>query len=143
MRCDDFADRLYDEDATRALRAGIRPPADMQAHLRSCGDCALLWREVGDEAEWLPVALAAEPTPELEARVLAAARSALPPRSEPLLDWTTPALWATCGASLAACGVLLTGGVVPGSWSPLLVLGGAGLAFVTEVALQGLEATRA
>jgi len=142
-RCDDFIDRLYDEDARRALQAGRHPPTDMRPHAAECSSCGSLWTESRGESEWLLGALAEEPSVELDQRALAAMREALPTRPEPLIDWTAPTLWALCGAALAGCLVLLAGPALPNGWPPLLVFGLAAASFAAELTLQGLDATTA
>jgi hypothetical protein len=97
LSCPEFEDRLYDEDARRALEGRAAVPHDIAAHRDGCAACARLWAEAIDDVRALPQMLMAPAPPALETRLRArfAAWYPAPMRG----DWTQSAVWAAIGAA--------------------------------------------
>jgi hypothetical protein len=141
LSCQDFSDRLYDEDCRRALAHRGAVPADAALHLDVCSGCRGLWAEAEEDLATLP-GLLFEPAPAaLEAglrRGLARGR-ARPAKTRLVLDWTVGITWAGMGAALA----IVTVSHLPAGLAGLLssALGSAGsqahLALMASTALLG------
>ncbi len=142
--CDRFADRLWDEDARRALVRGAAPPEDMRAHASECRACRKVWDSSVVEMGTLAAGLA-EPAPaRLRSRALCAMHEALPGRPAPLIDWKPAALWALSGAAVGVSALALSGGLsLPLAWQGLVVSLVALGCLSAVVTRQGLEASGA
>jgi hypothetical protein len=110
LSCDSFRDRLYDEDARRALAGEAPAPADLQAHRLSCADCRREWDEAASDLAALPRLMLERPPSALERRLRIGAAERLAP--SPSFDWMDAATWAAVGAvgGIVAAGYL--------SWIP-------------------------
>jgi hypothetical protein len=139
--CEDFVDRLYDEDVRASLAGGPPIPADVASHLANCPACWRLWEESREDLPWLSRGLLEDPPPWLEVRALRAMGEALPPPAPLLLDWRSLALRAVAGAGLGVCVVMLAGPYLPALWKTLVVLTAVAASLAVELTLQGLDAT--
>lgn len=70
MTCDDFLDRLYDDDVRGAVRGGRAVPADMTAHMLGCQSCQAAYNAAATDDRRLTRALLEVPSPAWHARVL-------------------------------------------------------------------------
>jgi hypothetical protein len=133
LSCPSFRDRLYDEDARRALRGEALPPADLRAHRDACADCHREWEEAAADLATLPaVLLSPAPTAVVrKVRVGAAERLV----AGPGIDWTEGVAWAAIGAALCAPATLL----VPALGPIVLGLVGASFAFAASAARRVLR----
>ena len=111
MTCDDFLDRLYDDDARAARRGHGAIPPDMAEHIRDCHDCRLAFDAAGADETLLTQALRASPSPAWRAEVR---RQIAPsPRSTWTLHIAAVNEAITWGIlAMAASHVLLDGSVV-------------------------------
>jgi hypothetical protein len=82
VNCDDFVDRLYDDDARSAQRGTGTVPADMSAHLLVCDACRTAYELACEDERLLPTLLVESPPPAWQAAVL---RQMAP---VPRVDWT-------------------------------------------------------
>jgi hypothetical protein len=107
LSCQEFSDRLYDEDCRRALAHRGPVPADAALHRDSCADCRSLWAEAAEDLATLPELLCEPAPPALEARVRRELAKGPSRPANPwfVLDWTAGITWAAIGASLALMAV--------------------------------------
>jgi hypothetical protein len=141
--CDAFLDRLYDEDARRALQSDETPPEDLASHLASCRSCLALWRDSRSDLLVLPGSLGEPPPAPLVVRVTRTMNETLPTAPPPLIDWLPVALWGIVGASLGVCGVLLARPLPSVHWQALVVTAACSISLGIELTRQGLDASRA
>ncbi len=112
MNCNEFEDRLYDEDCRAALLGRAAEPPDVTDHIGRCTRCRASWGQAAADSERLSRALVLSPPATLRVAV----RRALPAghRGGVRIDWTA-VTWAVTGGALGAS---LFGAAQP-TWSPL------------------------
>jgi hypothetical protein len=135
LSCEDFSDRLYDEDCRFALVRRGAVPADVALHCASCAACRGLWTEAADDLATLPELLSEPAPPELSARVrrgLAERVAAQPASPWSALDWTAGLTWAALGAAVA----VVAAGHLPAGLAQRLVSGSASPATAPHPALM-------
>jgi len=150
MNCNEFEDRLYDEDCRAALLGRAAAPPDVADHIDRCARCRISWSQAAALSERLSRALVLSPPATLRVAV----RRALPAphRGGVRIDWTA-VTWAITGGALGAS---VFGAAQP-TWSPLwewagfclgagcglalTALSGSSLLAVARVSAWGFDAT--
>lgn len=128
LSCQDFRDRLYDEDCRRALSGDAPIPADLSLHREACAECGEEWSAAADDLAHLPLLLVESAPASVERRVRIAVADRMVRRA-PAIDWSDGVMWAALGAT----GALIAAGPIQ-AWLPGLgplsvSLLGASLAF--------------
>ena len=125
MTCDDFLDRLYDDDARAARRGRAAVPPDMAEHIRDCHDCRVAYDAAGADETVLTQALCESPSSAWRAEVL---RQIAPsPRS----TWTL---------QIAALNEAITWGILAMAASHVLLDGSVALTHVAAFWAGGAAA---
>jgi hypothetical protein len=138
LSCQDFRDRLYDEDCRRAVAGDAPIPADLSLHRDACAECREEWNAAADDLLHLPVLLAESAPASLERRIrVAVAERSI--RTAAPLDWSDGAVWAALGAAAAslANGPLSTW--LPGLGPLGIALLGASMAFAVNASRRVLR----
>lgn len=100
MTCDEFEDRLYDEDTRVALLGRGLAPADVAAHGAHCPGCRASWAQASAEAHRLVGVMIVAPPPALHATLWRAFRSTRRNRT-PWVD-VHALSWVVTGGALGA-----------------------------------------
>ncbi len=116
MTCDEFEDRLYDEDMRVALLGRGPVPADVVVHRAHCPDCDASWAQASAELHRLVQAMIVAPPPGLQASFRRAFRSTRRNRTRwvdvQVLSWIV-----TGGALGAALAASVLSGTAVSQWA--------------------------
>jgi hypothetical protein len=134
LSCAQFRDRLYDEDARRALEGGP-VPHELAAHRDACGECTRTWAEALEDLRLFAEGLREPAPPALERRLRVGLAARYPPRAA--VDFSAGIVWAAIGAVAAHW----IAAVIPALafLGPLSPLVGASIAFAANAVRDALR----
>ena len=141
MKCEQVADRLYDDDCRLALETNAPAPPDLRDHLESCSGCRAAWEAVADDLRIVRGVLVEAPPSALERRLrIAFANRAVGPAGALWLPRVERLAQAAAIGALAALAAAQTLPPALASMGPALVcLTGASVGFAGRAVFDALE----
>ncbi len=126
MNCQDFDNRLYDEDCRKALLGESDVPEDMRNHLHGCPHCREIWSEAEIDTRLLSRALLFEAPASLA--LLSPPEQLAPISLRNLIDWVDLGRAFSTGAIVSTLIAILPSSTFLWQWSGFWLGAACGLA---------------